>query len=99
LRNTHRLEIYRDALPLIAEVWSPPITGDYYGYESDAKLAVYQQRGDLELYRLDPWARTLTARRRQSDGGYDETVYRGGAVQPVALPNVTIDLDALFAIP
>lgn len=96
LRNTHRLEVYRDPLPLIAEVWSPPITGVYYAYDSDAKTAVYQQRGDLEIYRLDPWERTLTAHRRQSGGDYDETVYRGGTVQPIALPNVTIDLDVLF---
>ena len=26
-----------------------------------------------------------------------ESLYRGGKVQPVALPGVTVDLDALFA--
>lgn len=99
LRNDpHRLEVYRDPVPLIAEVWSPPIAGDYYAYDMDNKIPVYQQRGDLEIYRLHPWERTLIARRRQPDGSYDETIYRGRTVQPVALPGVTIDLDALFRL-
>ncbi len=87
------LEVYRDAMPLVVEVWSPT-TGSY---DVDTKIPAYQARGDAEVWRLHPFERTLTAWRRQPDGTYEQTVYRGGTVQSVALPNVTIDLDALFA--
>ena len=52
----------------------------------------------LEIWRLHPYDKTLTTWRRQRDGSYAETVYTGGQVHPVALPGVTIDLDALFAV-
>ncbi len=90
LRNV--LEAYDAPLPLVVEVWSPS-TGDY---DVDAKLPEYQRRGDLEIWRIHPFDRTLTAWRRQPDGTYVESHYTGGKVQPVALPNVTIDLDTLF---
>lgn len=87
------LETYDDPLPLVVEVWSPS-TGDY---DVDAKLPEYERRGDLEIWRLHPFDRTLVARRRQPDGTYAETVHRGGTIEPAALPGVRIDLDALFA--
>ena len=86
------LEAYDSPLPLVVEVWSPPI-GDY---DHDSKLPEYQRRGDLEIWRIHPFERTLIAWRRQPDGSYAESHYAGGTVQPVALPNVTIDLDTLF---
>ena len=86
------LAIFPDPLPLIVEIWSSS-TGDY---DVDAKLPVYQQRGDLEIWRIHPYERTLTAWRRQPDGSYAETVHRGGIVTPVALPGVEIALDTLF---
>jgi len=88
------LAIFADPLPLIVEAWSPS-TGDY---DTDAKLPVYQQRGDLEIWRIHPYERTLTAWVRQPDGSYQETLYREGSVSPAALPRVTIDLDALFDV-
>jgi hypothetical protein len=39
----------------------------------------------------------LTAWRRQPDGGYTEEIFRSGSVRPVALPDVSIDLDRLLA--
>ena len=40
---------------------------------------------------------TLDPERRMiADGSYTEQVFSGGTVQPAFLPNVTIDLDALF---
>ena len=90
--RSDRLEIYTDPLPLVVEVWSPSTSG----YDVDAKLPEYQKRGDQEIWRLHPYDRTLIAWRRQPDGTYVETVYRGGIVRPVALPNVEIDLDVLF---
>ena len=90
LRNM--LEAYDAPLPLVVEVWSPS-TGDY---DVDSKLPEYQRRGDLEIWRIHPFDHTLIAWRRQPDASYAEAHYTGGSVQLVALPNVTIDLDALF---
>jgi Uma2 family endonuclease len=92
IRDRPVLAIFSDPLPLIVEIWSSS-TGDY---DVDAKLPVYQQRGDLEIWRIHPYERTLTAWRRQPDGSYEETVHRGGIVTPVALPGVEIDLETLF---
>jgi Uma2 family endonuclease len=86
------LAIFSRPLPLVVEVWSAS-TG---GYDIDTKIPVYQQRGDLEIWRIHPYKRTLTRWVRQADGSYRETLHRGGAISPVALPGVTIDLDYLF---
>jgi len=86
------LEWYDAPLPLVVEIWSAS-TGDY---DVDTKLSEYQRRGDLEIWLIHPFDRTLTAWRRQPDGSYVESHYTGGTVQPVALPDVTIDLDTLF---
>jgi len=86
------LEVYDDPLPLVVEVWSRS-TGDY---DVEEKLAVYRQRGDLEIWRIHPYERTLTSWRRQVDGSYEETLYREGIIHPMALPGVTIDLAKLF---
>jgi Uma2 family endonuclease len=86
------LEVYEDPLPLVVEIWSPS-TGDY---DVQEKLVEYQRRGDLEIWRIHPYERTLTAWRRQPDGSYAETMHSGGTVDPVALPGVAIDLDALY---
>ena len=91
-RGTGETEVFRDPLPLVVEVWSPS-TGDY---DVRTKLPEYRARGDLEIWLIHPFDRTLTAWRRQPDGSYTETVAHGGTIQPVALPNVAIDLDALF---
>lgn len=92
LRGTMRLEVYAEPLPFVAEVWSPS-TGTY---DVDTKFAVYKARGDLEIWRLHPYEKTLIAWRRQDDGSYSETRYDGGAVPVESLPGVTIELDSLF---
>lgn len=86
------LEIYTDPVLLVVEVWSPS-TGEI---DLREKVPVYQQRGDLEIWHLHPFDRTLTAWRRQSDGSYAQTTYRSGAVEPATIPGVVIALDALF---
>ena len=86
------LETYDSPLPLVVEVWSPS-TGSY---DVDSKLPEYQRRGDQEIWRIHPYERTLRAWRRQPDGTYSETLFHGGTVEPVALPGVSINLDALF---
>jgi Uma2 family endonuclease len=85
-------EAYDESVPLVIEVWSPS-TGDF---DVDGKLPKYRQRGDLEIWRIHPYERTLIAWVRQPDGSYSETLYSGGIVRPAALPAVAIDLDTLF---
>lgn len=92
-QGTRRLEAYSAPLPLVVEIWSPT-TGSY---DINVKLTEYQRRGDLEIWRIHPYDRTLTAWRRQPDGSYSETEHTTGSVRPAFLPNVTIDLDRLFA--
>jgi Uma2 family endonuclease len=91
-RGSYELEVYEAPLPLVVEVWSPS-TGSY---DVETKLAEYQRRGDLEIWRIHPYERTLTAWRRQPNGSYLESLHQGGPVHPIALPGVTIDLDTLF---
>jgi Uma2 family endonuclease len=90
-----RAEIYEHPLPLVVEVWSPS-TGDY---DVDTKVPEYRARGDLEIWRLHPYERTLITWHRQEDGTYVETRYTGGLVRPHGLPDVEIDLAALFLPP
>jgi Uma2 family endonuclease len=93
LERPGSLDAYPEPLPLVVEIWSPS-TGRY---DINEKLPDYQERGDLEIWYVHPYERSLTAWRRQPDGSYTESVYRGGIVRPESLPGVAIDLDALFA--
>jgi Uma2 family endonuclease len=86
------LAIFSGPVLLIVEVWSPS-TGDY---DIDTKVPVYQQRGDFEIWRIHPYERMLTRWVRQQDGSYRKSLHRGGSISPLALPGVTIDLDALL---
>jgi Uma2 family endonuclease len=86
------VDFYREPVLLVVEVWSPSAGG----YDVDAKLPAYRARGDKEIWRIHPYERTLTAWRRQADGSYAESVHRDGTIVPIAVPGVTIDLDALF---
>jgi Uma2 family endonuclease len=92
LRGGRGLEFYNAPLPLVVEVWSPS-TGDY---DIEIKLAEYKRRGDLEVWCVHSYERTVTAWRRQPDGSYVGTQFTGGAIALAALPGVTVDLDALF---
>lgn len=83
---------FADPLPLVVEVWSPS-TGHY---DVATKLQGYRTRGDLEIWFIQPYERTLTAWRRQPDGSYAEETARGGTVAVASLPGVSIDLDALL---
>jgi len=71
----------------------PPIDG----HDHDFKLAAYRRRGDQEVWRVDPYERTLTAWHRRSDGSDAGETHHGGVVEVRSLPGVTIDLDMLFA--
>ena len=86
------LGVYAEPLPLVAEVWSPT-TGHYDVGPSSRAIA---ERGDLEIWFIHPYERTLTAWRRQPEGSYTEELYRSGVVPVASLPGVTIDLDVLL---
>jgi Uma2 family endonuclease len=94
--GTRRLEFCNEPLPLplVVEIWSPS-TGDY---DVDEKLPEYKRRGDLEIWRIHPFERTLISWVRQPDGSYAERTLTGGVIHPAALPGVSIDLDRLFAL-
>jgi Uma2 family endonuclease len=79
-------------MPLVVEVWSRS-TGRY---DVEEKLREYQERGDLEIWRIHPYERTLIVWQRRSDGSYRDTRYRDGEVRPAFLPNVTVTLETLF---
>jgi Uma2 family endonuclease len=87
-----QLGVFDEPLPLVIEAWSPS-TGTY---DVNTKAPVYRRRGDLEIWHLHPFERTLTVWRRQPNGAYVETVYHGGLVQTASLPGVVINLDGLF---
>ncbi|MEX0781602.1 MAG: Uma2 family endonuclease [Dehalococcoidia bacterium] len=93
-RRSDALESYPAPLPFVAEVWSPS-TGEY---DVDTKLPGYRDRGDLEVWRIQPYERTVTRWVRRDDGGYSESLHTSGAIRLAALPNVTIDLDELFSL-
>src|SRR4051812_666870 len=86
------LAIFSQPLPLVVEVWSRS-TGDY---DVETKLPEYQRRGDLEIWLVHPYERTLTSWTHQQDGSYQDVVYRDGTVTPFALPDVAIDVGELF---
>ncbi|MBA2754700.1 MAG: Uma2 family endonuclease [Chloroflexia bacterium] len=86
------LDLYADPLPFVAEVWSPS-TGPY---DVKAKLRGYQERGDAEIWYIQPFDKTITIWRRQPDGSYLETSPAIGPIEIVSLPGVTVDLAALL---
>jgi Uma2 family endonuclease len=90
--GTGHLEVYDAPLPFVAEVWSPS-TGNY---DVDTKFPEYKLRGDLEIWRVHPYEKTVTAWRKRPDGSYSEAVYTSGTVPVESLPGVTIELGKLF---
>ena len=86
------LAIFSRPLPFVVEIWSPS-TGDY---DVDTKIPEYQQRGDMEIWRVHPCQKTITAWRRQPDGDYAESRHDREVIELHALPDVTLALDDLF---
>jgi Uma2 family endonuclease len=86
------VEIYVDPVPLVAEYLSPS-TGKY---DVEGKLEAYKERGDREIWIVHPDDRWLTAWRRRPDGTYGELTIRSGTITPIALPTVTIPLEAIL---
>jgi Uma2 family endonuclease len=83
---------FAEPLPLVVEVWSRS-TG---AYDFETKLQGYRERGDAEIWFIQPYERTLAAWRRQVDRSYTEETSRGGLVAVASLSGVVIDLDVLL---
>jgi hypothetical protein len=88
------LGVFDEPLPFVAEAWSPG-TGHY---DVNVKIPIYKQRGDVEIWHIHPYERTVTIWRRQDDGSYDEQTVTSGTIRLHALPDVVIDVEALFDI-
>ena len=88
----HELEQFAGPLPFVAEVWSAS-TGDY---DVDTKIPEYRARGDAEIWRIQPYERTVTAWRRQEGVEYLTTIHAAGAVPLVALPGVIVDIGRML---
>jgi Uma2 family endonuclease len=86
------LGAFSEPLPLVVEIWSRTTAA----YDYAVKLQAYRERGDREIWFIQPYERTLTAWRWQPDGSYSEEVHRGGIVPVASLPGVTIDFDDLL---
>ena len=86
------LEEYSEPLPFVVEVWSRS-TGDY---DIESKLPDYRARGDLEIWRVHPYEKTVTAWRRQKDGSYKEAHYGGHGRVKVESLGIYIDLARVF---
>ena len=89
-----RFERYAEPMPFVVEIWSPS-TGTF---DIDRKIPGYRARGDLEIWRIHPFDRVVTAWRRDTDDRYVESEFRNGTVSLHALPNVSINLDVLFGL-
>lgn len=92
--NLNRLEIYEDPLPFVAESLSPSTRN----YDVLRKLPVYRERGDREIWLLDPPKHSVRIWRLMDDGVYNEQIISGGKIELHSLPRVVIDIDALFDI-
>ncbi len=92
MNDPRAFNAFAEPLPFVAEIWSRT-TGDY---DIVAKLPVYRERGDAEIWFIHPYERTLTTWRRQPDGRYTDETIRGGVVPVASLPGVDIDLDTLW---
>jgi Uma2 family endonuclease len=91
-RDEESLDAFAEPMPLVVDVWSPS-TG---AYDTETRLPEYRGCRNLEVWHLYPHKRTRTTWLRQPDGSYLESRYSGGGVRPAPLPDVAIDLDALF---
>jgi Uma2 family endonuclease len=85
-------DVVRAPALLVVELWSPSAGG----YDQRDKIGGYMLRGDVEIWLLQPSGRTLNRWRRRSDGQYDELAGRYGIVSSSAIPQMQVDLAALF---
>lgn len=90
--NPRGFNAHADPLPLVVEIWSRTTAA----YDYAVKLQAYRERGDLEIWYIHPYERTLTTWRKQPDGSYVEELYQGGLVSVASLPGVTIDFDQVL---
>ena len=87
------VEEYSQPLPLVVEVWSPS-TGKYDARE---KIAGYRERGDREIWLIDPYEISIAVHRRTPGGEYVVLDFAAGdVIEPASLPGVRIDVNELL---
>lgn len=86
-----RLETYDVPALFVVEVRSPS-TGEY---DSLRKIPEYRERGDAEIWHIEPAARRITRWQRTADG-YSESLLSTGTVEVPSLKGVKIHLDRLW---
>jgi Uma2 family endonuclease len=70
LDNPRLFNAFAEPLPLVVEIWSRSTVD----YDMAAKLPIYRERDDLEIWFFHPYERTLAAWRKQPDGSYSEAL-------------------------
>lgn len=93
-RGREVLEAYDRAMPFVLEVWCE----SQCGYDVDSKLRAYRERGDKEIWLVEPFQRWVTRWIRTADGSYTDSRLASGTVGLDALPDVNIDLNKLFRL-
>jgi len=95
-----RADGYLSSLPTARDVLLVIEVGDTtLAYDRDVKIPLYAKHGVAESWLLDASARRLEMYRDSGPEGYRILLRpdRDDTVSPLALPNVRIDLKALFA--
>jgi Uma2 family endonuclease len=87
------LETYHTGLPLVIEVWTPATAE----YDVEAKIPEYRRAGTDEIWLVHPTARAVTVWVRRPAAGYQEIIRGGGVLTPARIPDLALDIDALFA--
>jgi Uma2 family endonuclease len=87
------LDLQISPVLLVVEVICP-YAASHYDFEG--KIRDYRARGDREVWRLDPFERTLVAWRIRPDGSCSGDTLLGGPVAPIATPEVTVNLGDYF---
>jgi Uma2 family endonuclease len=86
------LEAYHTALPLVIDVWTPATAE----YDVDAKIPEYRRTSTDEVWLVHPAARAVTTWIRRPSGGYHEVIRAGGLLSPARIPDLKLDIHALF---
>lgn len=90
----HGLEVYRNALPLVIDVWATPTRE----YDVPAKVPEYCAARTDEIWLIHAAAAAVTIWRRLPSGRYDESIRTAGILTALSVPELALDLDGLFRL-
>lgn len=87
------LETYHTSLPLVIDVWTPATAE----FNVEARLPEYRRACAEEIWLVHPAARAVTTWVRRASGAYEEVIRTAGIVKAARLPDLALDLNALFS--